>query len=1402
MLSVQSSVIRLALLCVLVCSVSLGCSQAPLESPPLAPITQADGADGEQSTTEPVLGYPPVPGLTPPTADVDDPEVSEPGFIPPTILSVEPAEGDAAGGDVVTIHGADFQQGVDVYFGDVKAPLVFFIDSEWLNATTPPGNPGLVDVRVANPDGEEAVIADAFRYTAELEVHSVSPGSGHPMGGDPVTVYGAGFEPGDQVLFGDKLAFEVLVISGNELTCVTPPGASGWVDVRVLVEGGLIGHLDNAFQYVAPPEVKSLWPPHGPTTGGTEVQLSGQFLSADMTVTLGQKTVAPVWVSKDGKQATIKTPGGSAGAVDLTLSGAAGFTTLEDAFTYLSPTVTALTLWNVVPSSGSAVGGYQAMLVVQGLDKSQEAEVTFGGAKATVTQLGTYPNTVFVDVPPGTTGAVSVAIAQGGAFSQLDDAFVYTAPLGITNVQPASGPTSGGQQLTLTGVGFESVPGNEVVVYLGALASPSVDVSSDGTLMFEAPPCTPGLLDVVIQAGDQTATLAGAFECRDNTVRILAVDPPMASQAGGGLVQVIGTGLPYDAVSGANTTFSFNGELATDIEWGSTTSAWMRVPRGDAGPAVVSLKSPLLGGETLQLSDGFLYFDSANKKAATWGPHIERTVNISVFNGSNGKRLEGATAILGSDPLTPYQCVTDDRGQCVVSFHELSGAQQVTANRPIFSAYTISGFNATNVTVFIRPQAPPAYQGPPGSPGPPPQIDWNELTGSVSGKVLNIGKYVMPPPSDCALLGTPDGFQCIPCVDDSTCQGSTQCLPMGDTGAWCVAPCATDGDCSLGFKCANLGSDGPKCVPHSGTIRAECATSTRYFFGSNPNPGPGALVSVADSTYTIQARLGEVTVYCMAGYDHPINGLFIPTAMGIHEHVFVTQEKPIVDIDVTINIPLHQTLHTRVHGLPTHEDGTTEPDFVHKLDIGAEGWIPFNVTPSKIDGELYEFAGYPESTVPFGPDAIYTFYSRLRAKSTTYAPWSYYFNHKIPDINGEPIRTLGDPALGWEMPGSGVRGHLNGVWGSDADNVFAVGPKGRIVHKNAFGWAGQPGVTFQNLNAVWGDSATSIWVAGDGGVVLHFDGVSWQVAPVIPAVQWNINDVHGEWLVGDGGILRNLSGGIVMQPVLHSKGLKAVLSLDGGKAIAVGTQGKILRFDGSNWSATMVGLDGDVPSPALNAIWTDAIGTIWIVGEAGTVIRVEADGSWFQEETSTGTKDLYAVSGDGTGTLYAAGAAGTLIMRSPGENWVSVSEPTFSGLEVRDFWRGDGQVLAVGSHRLNIGPFMAFPLPIQPAHLQFLAGDHVTWDFRNEGPEPVYNHLYINASDGYQVWTVVADGHLSHVSLPPLMEVTGYNPLNVGQKYFTLYRNLNPTFSIDGYRFKHLSIWRRTTWSRAYGLVY
>ena len=132
----------------------------------------------------------------------------------PTVTSVSPNSGVAAGGTAVTITGTNFAAGATVTFGSASATNVVVVNSTTITATTPAGSAGAVTVTVT-VSGQSGSLTNGFTYVVPPTVTSVSPNNGPTTGGTVVTITGTNFVSGATVTFGAAAATNVVVVSST-----------------------------------------------------------------------------------------------------------------------------------------------------------------------------------------------------------------------------------------------------------------------------------------------------------------------------------------------------------------------------------------------------------------------------------------------------------------------------------------------------------------------------------------------------------------------------------------------------------------------------------------------------------------------------------------------------------------------------------------------------------------------------------------------------------------------------------------------------------------------------------------------------------------------------------------------------------------------------------------------------------------------------------------------------------------------------------------------------------------------------------------------------------------------------------------------------------------------------------
>jgi hypothetical protein len=192
----------------------------------------------------------------------------------PAVSSLTPSVGPAAGGNTVTIAGADLTGATAVRFGSVEATNVT-VDSATEITVTAPAGTGTVDVTVVTPGGtSRATASDRYTYQHPPTLTKLLPSTGPVAGETTVTITGTEFTGATSVTFGALPATSFKVNSATSITAVAPPQAAGVVDVVVGNSAGTSAiTLKDHYKYA--PTVETVAPNAGPVAGGTSVTVTG-----------------------------------------------------------------------------------------------------------------------------------------------------------------------------------------------------------------------------------------------------------------------------------------------------------------------------------------------------------------------------------------------------------------------------------------------------------------------------------------------------------------------------------------------------------------------------------------------------------------------------------------------------------------------------------------------------------------------------------------------------------------------------------------------------------------------------------------------------------------------------------------------------------------------------------------------------------------------------------------------------------------------------------------------------------------------------------------------------------------------------------------------------------------------
>jgi hypothetical protein len=238
------------------------------------------------------------------------------------------------------------------------------------------------------------------------------------------------------------------------------------------------------------------------------------------------------------------------------------------------------------------------------------------------------------------------------------------------------------------------------------------------------------------------------------------------------------------------------------------------------------------------------------------------------------------------------------------------------------------------------------------------------------------------------------------------------------------------------------------------------------------------------------------------------------------------------------------------------------------------------------------------------------------------------------DGGSEPaILGLGDKtctASGWCWISPLAQGNpISALWATAPDDIWAVGPRGLILHRDANAWTIMDSGTTQDLNAVWASGPNDAWTVGQWGTWLHWNGAIWSPLSITTdhmTTVWgsSANDV---WVSGY----------------------------------------KLYHFDGSGWTTTGVpraGVAGVVGT--FGAIWGSSANDVWASSAEGMAHWNGSAWTWSDgpilpnpatSQTGVIARQMW---GSGPNDVYAIGQG---IGHWDGTSWTKPAIPSLNGLE-------------------------------------------------------------------------------------------------------------------------------------------
>ena len=603
----------------------------------------------------------------------------------PTVTSLNPAAGAAAGGNGVVIAGTGFTGATAVKFGTIDAGSFTVNSATQITATAPAATAGTsVDVTVTTPVGTSVATALSTKYSyGAPTITKLEPNGGSAAGSTSVTITGTGFTGVTFVMFGNVAAKSFTVMSPTQILAVSPPGTTGSiVDVMVNTPAGnSVTGTATKYTYGLP-VVTKVDPASGAVGGGNTVTITGTGFT-EVTGAAGVKfgTVnATSYTVNSTTQITAVVPAPVTGTttVDVIVTNTVGpsSTSPSSKYSYGGPTITVLN-----PTGGPAAGGN--LVGITGTGFTGVTSVKFGSVSASGYTVVSATD-ITATAPPGTAGTtVEVTVTTpAGTSTTTGTANDYTYGIpGVTSLNPAAGPTTSGNTVVITGNNFLNV----TAVMFGTTNAISYVVNSSTQITASAPSGTAGVtIDVTVTNGAGTSAPVAGSKYSFGAPIITTLNPTAGPTSGANQVVITGKGFTgVSAVKFGSTNATYTVDSPTQI----TATA----PFGNLDTIVdVSVTSPA-GTSAVSAIDKYRYIAPPTVASLTPSTGPAAGGNQVVITGTYFVAGAVTAVKFGSSALTLNQTTTLTIGQ-----YRVDSETQITTMAPAGTAGTTVNVSVTN----------------------------------------------------------------------------------------------------------------------------------------------------------------------------------------------------------------------------------------------------------------------------------------------------------------------------------------------------------------------------------------------------------------------------------------------------------------------------------------------------------------------------------------------------------------------------------------------------------------------------------------------------------------------------------------------------------------------------------
>ncbi len=239
----------------------------------------------------------------------------------------------------------------------------------------------------------------------------------------------------------------------------------------------------------------------------------------------------------------------------------------------------------------------------------------------------------------------------------------------------------------------------------------------------------------------------------------------------------------------------------------------------------------------------------------------------------------------------------------------------------------------------------------------------------------------------------------------------------------------------------------------------------------------------------------------------------------------------------------------------------------------------------------------------------------------------------------KPSVSLKEKKVFWKELYNDATMKVNAVWGVTANDMYAVGSGGLIMHYDGKTWQYMQGVNHAFLmstkfHGVCGTNTNNVYVISDYDVI-YFDGIMWRKSKWIWGQFFAIwgSSMTDMWVTSSDGMLwshgaRN-DWDLVMLPKDMQANYYAIYGFSSGEIFVAGENGKMLKGHDYKFTRVETGTTENI-----RALWGTSPKDLYAAGDNGLLMHYDGQ-AW--QRLYLSNSYFKSISGSSSGELFVVG---------------------------------------------------------------------------------------------------------------------------------------------------------------------